>query len=214
MNMKDNVLIPVLGVPFETRKVKGVYAIKEKAIVGRLYQVECPVCHHQLFVKAKEVKPWIEHCKQCGTKIFIQGCVAEPAKAKTEQKQKEVIEVKPDTQKLKIGNNVQSSAKLVWGSIFSRKSYILHEGKNYVGRNDQENPSDVSLGDEYVSRRSILIEVAKVEKGYTYKLTVKKCTNPVLINGQEQEVGNGIYLNYGDTIRVGNTVLAFKPVKK
>ena len=63
-----------------------------------------------------------------------------------------------------------------------------------------------------MSRRSILIEVAQAPKGFTYKLTVKKCTNPVLINGKEQEVGNSIYLNYGDTILVGNTTLTFKPV--
>lgn len=214
MNMKDKSIIPILGKALETEKRKGVYVVKEKAMVGWLYQIECPVCHKQLYVKAKEAKPWIENCKHCGTKIIIQGCATDPNKNKIEQPHEKAIQDNHTTQKLRIGKNIQSSGRIVWGGILSRKSYTLHEGENYIGRNDQENPSDVSINDEYVSRRSILIEVEKVEKGYTYKLTVKKCTNPVLINGQEQEVGNSIYLNFGDTIHVGNTALAFKPVKK
>ena len=220
--MKDNIfMIPVLGKAFETERFKGVYAIKEKAVVGRLYQMECPVCNKVLLLKAKEAKPWIEHCKHCGTKIFIQGRATEPAKPKVEQpqleKKLEQSSEKPNiTDKVRTSKNVQTSGKLVWGNMFRRKSCLLHEGENYIGRCDNSCPSDVSINDDYVSRRSILIEVEKSSqgKGYTYKLTVKKCTNPVLINGKAQEVGNGIFLNFGDTIRVGNTILTFKPANQ
>lgn len=201
MDTKHDMLIPVLGNAVETEKVKGVYTVKEKAIVGRLYKLDCPKCHQSLYVKAKEAKPWIEHCKQCGTKILVQGHVAE-TKAGSES----------ITVSLK-GKN-PSSGRLVWGKIFFRKSYVLHEGVNYIGRRDNDVPSEVSLDDEYVSRRSVAIEVKKAQKGYTYKLTVERCANPVLINGRAQEVGNSVYLNYGDTIYVGNTAITFRPVKQ
>lgn len=216
MDTKNNLLIPVLGQAVEATKVKGVYIVKEKAVLGMLYQMDCPVCHQQLLVKAKVTKPSIERCKHCSTKIVIQGMPKpskeHPVQSSPTQETKHAADVIL-TDKLKLQGK-KGRGKLVWGNMFSRKSYTLHEGENYIGRFDQENPSDVSIHDEYVSRRSILIEVENTPKGYTYKLIVMKCTNPVLINGQAQEVGNSLYLNYGDTIRVGNTILALKPEKK
>ena len=43
-----------------------------------------------------------------------------------------------------------------------------------------------------------------------FEITVKNASNPVLVNGQEITIGSSTYLNYGDTILVGNTTLTFK----
>lgn len=211
--------IPILRKAIESQKVRGTYIMQEKAEVGRIYQMVCPNCQKVLTIKAKEARPFVETCTFCNTKTVVIGCAAEPKQAQPQPSAVSTasVESKSDngpTQKVRIHNgNIQTTGRLVWGGFMRRKSYVLHEGSNYIGRHDNEIPSDVNIDDDYVSRRSILIEVAKAPKGFTYKLTVKKCTNPVLINGKEQTEGNSIYLNYGDTILVGNTTLTFKPVK-
>lgn len=222
LKMPNNVKpfsIPVLRKAIESQKVRGAYIMQDKAVVGRIYQMVCPHCQKVLTIKAKEAKPFVETCTFCNTKTVVTGYVATP---KQEQPQPSAansasVESMSDngpTQKVRMHTgNIQTTGKLVWGGFLRRKNYILHEGTNYIGRNDSEIPSDVNIDDEYVSRRSILIEVARAPKGFTYKLTVKKCTNPVLINGKELAVGNCIYLNYGDTILVGNTTLTFKSAK-
>jgi len=210
--------VPVLKEAVESQKQKGTYIMRDKAEVGKVYLMECPACHKASMVKAKEPKPFICTCNYCKTKTLIVGCqtgsqqalTAKPQQGTKENTNQESL----PTDKIRIhSGKAQTSGKLVWGGLLRRKSYLLYEGANYIGRNDSEIPSDVTIDDEYVSRRSILIEVIPVAKGYTYKLTVKKCTNPVLINGKEQQVGNSINLNYGDTILVGNTTLTFKPAK-
>jgi len=216
-NNTNSFSVPVLKEAVESQKQKGTYIMRDKAEVGKVYLMECPACHKSSMVKAKESKPFICTCNYCKTKTVIVGCqtssqqpqAAQPQQAGNKDKQESL-----PTDKIRIyGGKAQTSGKLVWGGFLQRKSYLLHEGANYIGRNDSEIPSDVTIDDEYVSRRSILIEVTPAAKGYTYKLTVMKCTNPVLINGKEQQVGNSIYLNYGDTILVGNTTLTFKPAK-
>lgn len=218
MNNHDSFNVPVLKGAVESQKLKGIYFMRDKAEVGKVYLMECPACHKASMVKAKDPKPFICTCNYCKTKAVVVGyqtAAQQPQNASPLQDKKDNSYQEPQpTEKIRIhGENTQTSGRLVWGSFLRRKSYILHEGANYIGRNDSEILSDVTIDDEYVSRRSILIEVTPAAKGYTYKLTVKKCTNPVLINGKELQVGNSIYLNYGDTILVGNTTLTFKPAK-
>ena len=98
------------------------------------------------------------------------------------------------------------------GNIFNRKTFKIRSiGEYYIGRDDDEVKSDLMIKDDYVSRRSILLEV--IPKGGTeclYKITVKHASNPILVNAKEIAIGESVYLNYGDTILVGNTTLTFK----
>ena len=117
------------------------------------------------------------------------------------------------TKKYKNKGN-ESNAKLVWWGLSGRKQYILREGKNYIGRKDDDMPSDLSLKDEFASARSVCIEVTKRDKGYVFHLTVERASNPVLVCGKNCPVGTSFDLNYNDTVRLGNTTLTLKPAKK
>ncbi|MBO4977414.1 MAG: FHA domain-containing protein [Muribaculaceae bacterium] len=103
------------------------------------------------------------------------------------------------------------------GSMFSfNKTYDLPLGDNIIGRPDSSQPSDISIsGDDCISRRSIKITVGRDElKGYSYKLKVLKCTNPVMLNDQPLDLKyDEPYLNFGDIIKLGRTSLRLDPVK-
>lgn len=216
-NINGNVP-PILGTP---RKIKdGVYGIKNKAIIGRPYTIVCPECHNALQIKAESTKAHKRICKNCNTLICYIGKEedATPMIELEEGEEKSTLthkyrmgreDNKPDTPYAT--ETATPNAKLVWGGLFRKKSYELNRtGNYYIGRDDDEIKSDIAIDDDYVSRRSVLIEVTDRGKGCSYKLTVKNATNPVLVNGQEYRLEESVYLNYGDTILVGNTTLTFK----
>ena len=198
---------PILGTP--VRVDGGAYIVKNRAFVGKIYTVVCPKCQKPLLVKAPSAKIFKATCKACGTSVCYRGMeeASKPVSSQ-EAKLKEKDADKPNPT-YKYG---RPEARLEWGGFLSRKHYnIQRSGKHYIGRDDDELRSDISIQDEYVSRRSVLIEaIPKGGKECLYKLTVNSATNPVLINGQAKNVGESIYLNYGDTILVGNTTLTFK----
>ena len=235
---------PILGTPELVDG--GVYVVKNRALVGKIYAVVCPTCKKSLLIKAQSATYYKVSCKDCGTQVYYIGKESASG-APTEkyinqtavehhqqQKSEDIHSDKQSpqgtnsvTQKYpphgKIGESDQitepyghPTACLTWGGFFNKKSYdIKRIGEHYIGRNDDEIKSDISIDDEYVSRRSVLIEaIPKGGNDFMYKLTVKSATNPVLVNGQAKEVGESIYLNYGDTILVGNTTLTFKQGKK
>lgn len=205
---------PLLGKPRELRQ--GVYGIKDIAIVGKIYGIPCPKCDHQMVVKAKSPGVLRSICPVCKTPVIYKASDKEVLKKEETKDSKVRLSEKSPvvTERVRVRKVNLLNGKLVWGGLFSRKTYILHEGVNYVGREDKDLPSDVSLKDEYASRRSIKIEVLPGVKGNSFKLTVENATNPILVNGQSQITGNSVFLNFGDTIVLGNTTLTFKEVKR
>lgn len=194
---------PILG---NTELVKDdIYVVKNKALIGNTYTIICPKCHHPLMAKATSAKPHKKVCNICNTVIYYRG------KEMPLEENKQQGEVK----KLPTTKYGKPDARLVWGSIFNKKIYdIIRSGEHYIGRCDSEVKSDVSINDEYVSRRSIVINATPKGNGCDYLLTVKNATNPILVNGVEKRIGESIYLNFGDTILVGNTTLTFKKRSK
>lgn len=90
------------------------------------------------------------------------------------------------------------------------KDYQLKDGKNIVGRYDETKVSDIAIkGDSSMSRQSVEIEVDHHDKGYSFKLTVKNSTNPVLHNNKPLATGDSISLNFGDSIVLGKTKFRF-----
>lgn len=88
--------------------------------------------------------------------------------------------------------------------------YQLKEGRTVIGREDEEEPSDISLsGDDTISRRSIEINIVADEYGFDYILKVLNASNPVKVNGKEIRIGEKKYLDVGDMITIGHTTLRF-----
>lgn len=205
---------PVLGKPIELKP--GIYGVKTAAIVGKIYSIPCPKCDRLMIVKAKAVGGFKVTCPTCKIPVIFRGVDKDEAgMAEVKEVKVKLSEERSEgTKRFRVGNKKLINGKLIWGGLFSRKTYVLHEGENYIGREDKDLPSDVSLKDEYASRRSVKIEVLSGIKGYSFKLTVENATNPILVNGQSQAEGNCVYLNFGDTIVLGNTTMTFKEAKK
>jgi hypothetical protein len=92
--------------------------------------------------------------------------------------------------------------------LFSRAlRHTLHEGDNTIGRADTDQPSDIQLKDNSVSRRSATIHVSRSPEGLLYRIAVNKATNPVIINGKPVHEGEAIFLKKGDTLQMGKTKL-------
>lgn len=88
--------------------------------------------------------------------------------------------------------------------------YKLSEGQTIVGREDDEEPSDISItGDDTISRRSIAINIVADDYGFDYVLKVLNAANPVRVNGKQIRVGEKTYLDLGDVITIGRTNLKF-----
>lgn len=205
---------PVLGTPVHVDK--GAYVIKNRAIIGKVYLIICPKCKKTILVKASSAKTHKVVCKECGTLLYYMGkevaALKKEETLKTEQNESSSQEPTQQESNPTIPV-VTPNGRLEWGSIFKKKSWkISYAGSFFIGRLDDEVQSDVSIDDEFASRRSLLLEVLP-ERGRReckYKITVNNATNPVLINGRAIELGESTYLNYGDTILVGNTTLTFK----
>lgn len=196
---------PILGRPVPSDS--GTYVVKNPALVGKVYTIVCPQCQKVILVKAPAAKAYKLACKDCSTAISFIG--KEPSKRQDDKTSQNASSEETSTGTQKYG---KPNAKIVWGGLFSKKSFdIVRLGQYYIGRDDDETKSDVSIKDDYVSRRSLLLEaIPKGGNECLYKLTVKSAANPVLVNGQQKEIGESVYLNYGDTILVGNTTLTFK----
>lgn len=108
----------------------------------------------------------------------------------------------------KLHESLFLTRKKLFGLIAER--YKLSEGKTIIGRDDDDEPSDISLtGDDTISRRSISIDIVPDEYGFDYILKVLNAANPVRVNGKQIRVGEKTYLDLGDVITIGHTNLKF-----
>lgn len=100
--------------------------------------------------------------------------------------------------------------KGIFGKM-AHKSYPLHLGKNTIGRYDENLRCDIEIhNDTYASRRSVVIEVIDKNPGFLYRMSVLKAANPVMHNNKPLIAGEVVYLNYGDSIQLGNTMYNFE----
>lgn len=204
-----------IGMPIPVRELPNVFVIKENPIVGNLYRITCPTCGFGIVKKINMsgIQKWV--CPQCGSSVSYKSIDAR-VKVIKEDKQK----IEPVTGKVgnpeeasteSLGHGSRNIGMLEWGSIFRKKRIKLHLGTVIIGRHDEDQPSDIQIDDDFVSRRSATIDVSlEEEKGYFFKFTVHKATNPVLVNGNELAEGQSIYLAYDDVITMGKTNLTFK----
>ena len=173
---------------------KDVLPLEKSLIIGKAKDVECPHCKQLTHVDAAEKTGMkIIKCQHCKGPIEVNfhkptmfgGKVKFPYRGKIQISQR----------------------------IFFKKDIPLRVGVNVIGRADKDNPSDIGLDDDYVSRRSVEIEVEVGERGgFFFHFRVLKSTNPVLVNSQRVEPGCEILLNYGDIITMGRTKLRFDKI--
>lgn len=107
----------------------------------------------------------------------------------------------------------QSSMVLVLGHFLGKKEYLLSKGTHYIGRMDDEKKSDFEIKDKYASSRSVRVDVNENGGNLVYKLTVERAMNPVYHNNYELTIGDIVYLTYGDTLKLGKTLIKVQKAK-
>lgn len=190
-------------------------------------RVKCPKCpiYHEFNVEPKESdllkcqktgcdgilkKPergdglFKSICEKCGT---IHSVLINSGKVL-----KVTIDTEPITEPL-IDPKKRPAMKLVLGRFLGKKEYELSKGIHYVGRFDTDNNSDFALKDKFASSRSLRIDVNENGGSLVYRMTVERAMNPVYHNNRELTVGDIVYLTYGDTLRLGKTLVKIEKVK-
>ncbi len=198
-----------------------VYVYNKAANVGEQCRFVCPECGKTLIDTPAAAGMQKRRCPGCQTFLLYKTSTpqaevvaqAKPAVApQTPPKEKPAHQ---ETLHFNLSNVGADAGKLVWGSLLHRKHRDLEEGRIVIGRADKSEHSDIELDDSCVSRRSLAIDVSTGVggKGYEFKFTVLKSLNPVVIAGKMYHTGDSAYLNFGDTIKLGNTTLIFKKKK-
>ena len=187
---------PLLGEPVQLFEGDNVYVIHEMAQIGKVYSFKCPNCHSLFISKANDDEVVKIKCPECETYICFSS------------RGKEGIPSKRRTQIIAEEQFPTSEGVLVWSNDGQILNHTLEPGEITIGRFDANEPSDISLMDNTASRRSVKIAVTRGEKSgkYNIKLTVLRTTNAVYVNNNALYSKSSIYLNYGDTFKVGGTV--------
>ena len=173
---------------------KPVVILKDDFICDEVYKFMCPHCGKQeLGINSHSPGHKEFACPLC------KGKIAADVRAKTH-----VIDTDGD------------SIQLIKGKLtllrkgWLNKDYSLGLGSHTIGRFDSDQLSDISIkNDSSMSRRSIKIDVVQSPKGFIFKLTVLKATNPVLHNNVALSCGETVSLNFGDSIILGKTKFRF-----
>ena len=182
--------------------------------------VTCPKCRQQFNAKFDAVPPEVLQRLQQQQAAASQGapaqCAGERQPASPGAPAQCAGERPPapqgsETRAIHLGGSGAAGpiAQLVESrGLFSRAlRHTLHEGDNTIGRADTDQPSDIQLKDNSVSRRSATIHVSRSPEGLLYRIAVNKATNPVIINGKPVHEGEAIFLKKGDTLQMGKTKL-------
>ena len=187
---------PLLGEPVQLFEGDNVYVINEKAQIGQVYSFKCPNCHSLFISKTNDDEVMKIKCPECETYICFSS------------RGKDGIPSRRRTQVIAVSDFPTSEGVLVWSNNGQINNHVLLPGEISIGRFDTNEPSDISLIDNTASRRSVKITVTKGEQTgkYIFKLTVLRTTNAVYVNNNALYSKSSIYLNYGDTFKVGETL--------
>lgn len=175
--------------------------------VSSTSEATCPVCGQQISVHLSKRGQQMIQCSACGSQLAVEGL---PPKTV----------LNPGGIGGIFNGNMCNGIIQVRKNIFARmlgsdQKWKLRSGGNTIGRADRTMPSDISLSDQAVSRRSIEIFVgSNPNDGITFKLTVLNASNPVYHNGNLMNVGDSLAMKFGDTIRLGTTTLELIPDHK
>ena len=195
---------PLLGEPRLMFEGDNVYVVNESAVIGKTYSFVCPGCHTHFISRTLTDEVNKIKCPDCDTYICFSS------------KGREGIPTRMRTQVITRETIATPSGILVWTEGVNVRSYDLKPGCIVIGRSDDKEPSDISINDATASRQSVRIEVTKgVQTGkHVFKLVVMRTTNSVYVNHNALYSKSSIYLNYGDTIKVGETTFTLMAKEK
>ncbi|MDO5395455.1 MAG: hypothetical protein Q4F07_05770 [Bacteroidales bacterium] len=197
VSQPGNTAAPLMPPPIPDNSAKPAIMMEDDFVCGESYKFVCPHCGKQE-IGFNTNKPGLKEfpCPHC------KGHIKVDVRAKT----RKIDETSP--------LQLMKGRLVLLRKGWLNKNYSLSEGHNIVGRYDDEEASDIAIkGDNTMSRRSIDIKVEYTSRGYTFKLTVMKATNPVLHNDAELMKGESVSLNFGDSITVGKTKFRFEKEK-
>lgn len=168
--------------------------LEQQFLRGTGYEVDCPHCGKKgvKFTPQKTGRQLLQ-CPACKGKMDIT-----------------VTEV---TQIISMGTPMQRyHGKFVLNRSFKKSlEWLLRDGKQVIGRRDANVLSDIAIDDDpYISRRSVEIDAQLTKTGYKFVVNVLKSTNPVLHNKRTMTPGFPEFLNFGDTLQIGKTLLTFE----
>lgn len=216
---------------FPSEKCPGDYQVKGSLELNKCYCLLCPNpgCSRAITFTPKEIGPRKLRCKWCSTiirykVIDVPKCVSD---AKTGNQH-------PSTDPVDKGiSSKHSKAYIEWGPLINSHQVNLDKDVTIIGRdinkypcdietsgcdscwrtgNDGEKyPCEIMIKDKHVSACSLEIKKEHTASGgVSYKATVRRAYNPVLIQQRIYSEKSSIYLNDGDIIKMGETTLTFK----
>lgn len=173
---------------------KAAIELKDDFICDEVYKFMCPHCGKQeLGINSHKPGHKEFACPLC------KGKITADVRAKTHV-------VSADTDSIILTKGKLTLLRKGW----INKDYPLGLGSHTIGRYDSDLMSDISIkNDSSMSRRSIKIDVVQSPKGFLFKLTVLKATNPVLHNNVPLSTNETVSLNFGDSIVLGKTKFRF-----
>ena len=194
---KRKMKYPLLGEAQQMFEGDNIYVVHERAIVDKVYSFICPRCHSVFISKTVNDDVVKVKCPECDTYI----CFSSQG-----ERQDSTIR---RTQIINGNESFTLEGVLVWSNNGHVESKVLMPGETTIGRKSNDVPSDIGLDDGTASRRSVKIVVTRGEQTgkYIFKLVVLRTTNAVYVNQNALYNNSEIYLNYGDTIKLGETTL-------
>ena len=194
---KRKMKYPLLGEAQQMFEGDNIYVVHERAIVDKVYSFICPRCHSVFISKTVNDDVVKVKCPECDTYI----CFSSQGERQDSTIRRTQI----------INGNESSTLEgvLVWSNNGHVESKVLMPGETTIGRKSNDVPSDIGLDDGTASRKSVKSVVTRGEQTgkYIFKLVVLRTTNAVYVNQNALYNNSEIYLNYGDTIKLGETTL-------
>lgn len=188
---------PLLGEAQQMFEGDNIYVVHERAIVDKVYSFICPRCHTVFISKTVNDDVVKIKCPECDTYICFSS-----------QGESQDLTIRR-TQIINGSDTSTQEGVLVWSDNGRVESYVLSPGEITIGRKSTDVPSDIGIDDGTASRRSVKIVVTRGEQTgkYIFKLVVLRTTNAVYVNQNALYNNSEIYINYGDTIKLGETTL-------
>ena len=208
----ENVPLPARVKLSPSQKFPGDFQINIPLEINKRYIYLCanPDCSRVGSFAPREIGLRKRKCKWCSTTIHYQVVESETidaqqAKCAHQSRGQQKVKTEP------VQPPVCAEAFIAWRSMWNLHKVAIDKDVTVIGRDDKDNPCDIMIKDKYMSACSLEIKKEfAASGGVIYLATVRRATNPVLIQQREYPVNSSIYLNDGDIIKMGKTTFTFK----